>query len=399
MGEVKIKNDKIIVNYCRSKSKKQRTFDLVLPYINDTEIVFTLVAEQRSSGSWKPVKAVINTEETTADEEEAANDLADLMWYIYPKKERGRKLPPIVDSWEKGDLIIAACLNERYKAKHLTAAQQEKLEWDKKSSVPDPDRLICWWPEPATWKSLKEIKKLFKTNAVKEMSVAFYTFSQYFKRPDIQKEMRKYWEELREITEDPEEFAAIGASIKTEEYARYLRRLKTTLLFFKKNDIPFNLTLGDVEQAEEFFKKERLNPLDQLSWAKAAYAFKPMPDFLVEEQILAGPCSIIGKKEKIKASLSFLSRLPGASPVPDAVGAAIYAGDKHISSTVFWFNPAATPETVDKTIEAVMQELVKRGVKEIVTIDEMLPFESFWEFEGLSLRVPDDWLNAAASRQ
>ncbi|HBT48976.1 MAG TPA: hypothetical protein DEA61_03845 [Caldanaerobacter subterraneus] len=45
-------------------------------------------------------KAIIDVEETTANEEEAANGLANLMWYIYPEKERGKVLPTVVN-WRR----------------------------------------------------------------------------------------------------------------------------------------------------------------------------------------------------------------------------------------------------------------------------------------------------------
>ncbi|ERM91311.1 MULTISPECIES: hypothetical protein [Caldanaerobacter] len=59
MAEIKDKEDKIIINYCRPKSRKQRTFNLVFPYLNDNEIALTLVVEQRSSGNWKPVRQLL----------------------------------------------------------------------------------------------------------------------------------------------------------------------------------------------------------------------------------------------------------------------------------------------------------------------------------------------------
>jgi hypothetical protein len=82
------RKDKIIINYSQSKGGKQRSFNLVFPYINDTEIDVVLVVEESDSEEWNPLKAIIDKEETTADEEEAAKDLADLTWHIYSRKER-----------------------------------------------------------------------------------------------------------------------------------------------------------------------------------------------------------------------------------------------------------------------------------------------------------------------
>ncbi len=268
--------------------------------------------------------------------------------------------------------MIAACLSEKYGEKFFTAKQQENLE----KEVLNSDRLICWWPDPLIWESAKKFKESFNSLPFNEIAVPFYTFKEYFKRPDIQAEMQKYWDELEEISESPQEFAVIGESIKADEYAKYLRGLKTTLLFLKKNNIPFKLTLGNVERAEEFFKKENLDPFQLDSWITAAPIFEPMSDFLIEEQVLTGPSSIITGKEEIKACLSFLSHFPYVAPVPDAVGAVVYAGDKHVSSTVFWFNPATTIEIVNKAMEAALEELNKRGVEKIVMIEEIVPFET-----------------------
>ncbi|EGD51888.1 hypothetical protein TheetDRAFT_1280 [Thermoanaerobacter ethanolicus JW 200] len=387
MRKIVNRKDKIIINYSQSKGGKQRSFNLVFPYINDTEIDVVLVAEESDSGEWNPLKAFIDKEETTADEEEAAKDLADLTWHIYSRKERKKLLPPVVNLWEEGNLIIAACLSEKYGEKFFTAKQQENLE----KEVLNSDRLICWWPDPVIWESAKKLKESFNLLPFNEIAVPFYTFKEYFKRPDIQAEMQKYWDELEEISESPQEFAVIGKNIKVDEYAKYLRGLKTTLLFLKKNNIPFKLTLGNVDQAEEFFKKENLDPFQLDSWIIAAPIFEPMSDFLIEEQILTGPSSVITGKEEIKACLSFLSHFPYTAPVPDAIGAVVYAGDKHISSTVFWFNPATTIEIVNKTMEEALEELNKRGAEKIIMIEEMVPFETSWEGEGLLLQIPEGW--------
>ncbi|TCO54553.1 hypothetical protein EV203_1495, partial [Caldanaerobacter subterraneus] len=143
MRKIVNREDKIIINYSQSKGGKQCSFNLVFPYINDTEIDVALVAEQSDSGEWNPLKAIIDKEETTADEEEAAKDLADLTWHIYSRKERKKLLPPVVNLWEEGNLIIAACLSGKYGEKFFTAKQQENLE----KEVLNSDRLICWWPD------------------------------------------------------------------------------------------------------------------------------------------------------------------------------------------------------------------------------------------------------------
>jgi hypothetical protein len=54
-------------------------------------------------------------------------------------------------------------------------------------------------------------------------------------------------------------------------------------------------------------------------------------------------------------------------------------------------NPVTTIEIMDKAMEAALEELNKRGVEKIIMIEEMVPFETSWEGEGLLLRIANDW--------
>jgi len=56
----------------------------------------------------------------------------------------------------------------------------------------------------------------------------------------MQAEMQKYWDKMGKLSESLQKFAVIGKSIKADEHAKYLRSLKTTLFFLKKNTFPLN---------------------------------------------------------------------------------------------------------------------------------------------------------------
>ncbi|SMB96135.1 SEC-C motif-containing protein [Thermanaeromonas toyohensis ToBE] len=393
MPRIRNKADKVIVDYCRPSGGERRSFALCLTHLNGYEAAFTLVAERRPSGAWKPLRAAVDVDETDADPDEVARDLADLRWYIFPARERGRVLPPVIAVWEEGDLVVAACLSDRYGGKRLPYAEQERWSGsDAEGEAPDPGRFLCWWPDPEAWDASKEAAEHLKLVPVKEIAVNFFPFGEWFKRADVIREMEEYRTELEEAEDDPELLAEVLADIRAEEYARYLRRVRTMLLYCRERNISAKVVVGDVRRAEAFFKEKGLDALEPPAWAAASAVFEPMPDFLIEELGFCGPLGVAASGQKLKAALSLISHLPGVAPAPDAVGAVVHAGTRHVASLVAWVNPLGGWEAVEGAVDALVEELSRRGVKEMTMIDGLLPFEACPCCGRLSLRVPDDWL-------
>jgi len=46
---------------------------------------------------------------------------------------------------------------------------------------------------------------------------------------------------------------------------------------------------------------------------------------------------------------------------------------------------------VNKAVEEALGELNKRGAEKIIMIEQIAPFETSWEDEGLLLQIPEDW--------
>lgn len=193
-------SDGLVVRYRRPRGGTRKDFDLCLHYLNGTEVGFVLTAEREKDGRWRVLQAAIDAGETEMVAE-AAQDFSFLRWYVFPKKERGRVLPPVVALWDVGGLSVAACLPPERGGKALPLAQQERWFSDKPGGEPpDPDRLLCWWPDPEAWESSKEIAKTCKLLPLGSVDVSFFTFSQWKQRTDVKRE----FEELAEFLEESE---------------------------------------------------------------------------------------------------------------------------------------------------------------------------------------------------
>jgi len=147
LPEIATKDDRVVVEYQKGSGKKIRRFDLGLDYLGGSFLAFTLVAEEKANGAWRILRAEIDSDDTTADPDDAADDLADVRWHIFSSRERGRKLSPAVAFWEKENLVLAACLSDRYAAQKTPFAEQEKQLED----MPDPEKLLCCWPSRDAW--------------------------------------------------------------------------------------------------------------------------------------------------------------------------------------------------------------------------------------------------------
>ena len=400
MPEVVLSEHSFAIRYRRPSGGAVRSFDLALRYLNGTELAFTLTVQRNARGEWKVLRAEIDPEETDADIEEAARDLAALQWRIFPTGERGRSLPPLVALWERDGLVLAACLPEKYGEKRLPLARQE--EWfaeDPDEDPPDPERFLCWWPDPDAWGFTEKTFSFLRLTPAEEVAVSFFSFSEWFRRPDIAREMDEYLAELEDIENDPQTRAEVMAEIRAEEYAKYLRRFRTILLCYRKKGVRTKVVVGNVRRAEAYFAEKKLDPHDPSAWAAASCVFEPMPDFLLEEVKPCGPLGVVSAGQKLRAAVSAYSHWPETAPGIDLVAAAVFAGARHLSSLYVWLNPLAEwGRTAEKAVDALFAELCRRGVREVSLVDGVFPFEACPHCGGLSLRAPAAWQRAEPVR-
>lgn len=393
------RDDCIIIHYRRPRGGKRKDFDLCLDYLNGTEVSFTLTAERQKDGLWRVFRAIIDTEETEMITE-AVRDLTFLRWYIFPRKERRRILPPIVALWDVGNLTVAACLSPEMDGKSLSLAQQE--EWFSETcenEPPDSDRLLCWWPESVVWKDSKDFLKDYKLTTV---DVSFFTFSQWKQRTDVKcsfEELESFPKEYKSFGAefsgdfDEEIHSEIAAEILTEEYINHIRCVRTSLAFFKKHGIPVRVTLGNAEYASAFFTEKGLDPDDPAAWSQVSLAFPEMPEFVLEEIGSSGPLGVVTKNSKLKAVITCYSHYPN-SPVIDLVAATVYMGSQNLVTVACWLNPlkSVDPTATEKAVNILLEELSRRGVKEISVIDGVLPFKVCSCCKDLAFFVPDELL-------
>lgn len=397
----------LAVRYRRPQGGKRREFDLCLRYLNGTEVCFTLSVERGKNGKWKVLQAVVDAGESAMGVE-AVQDFAFLRWYIFPKKERGRVLPPVVALWDVSELTVAACLPPERGGKALPLAQQERwFSGDPESEPPDPGRLLCWWPDPAAWEVSRKTAETLKLVPANAVDVSFYTFSQWKQRADTKRELERLEALLREGTpdaelpdrEDERIIAEIMADTLAEDYASYVRRVRTSLAFFKKRGIPVRVTLGDTARASEIFASEGLDPHNSAAWAQVSSAFPEMPDFVLEEYGSCGPLGVVRRAGDLKAAITCYSHWPD-SPVMDMAAAAVCMGSQHLVNIACWLNPLKTGDSgaVEKAVDALCEELQRRGVKKIAMIDGVFPFEVCPCCGEMISRVPDEWTAPAPVR-
>lgn len=324
--------------------------------LNGKKVEIDLVIKRKKDGTHKVVELLLPKNLS----EEEIDDIADIHWYVFPKKERGQKLFPIIDCWEKDETVLTACLSPKYGLTKRTFAEQwAPLENENVSH--DPARLLCWWPDSRAWEAMKEIN----SGPLKEHVFPFYTFSEWFKRPDT----------------GNVSYTERG----TEYYARYLRRLRTILLFCRQKGIKAKLTVGNIESAYRYFKEKRLDPNEQPSWAFVATQFDEMPDVLVEKKLPCGPVGILDPKQGTVATVSYYSHMP-EFPSIDCVGASLYSGNTPLCDLLAWPNPLAGEKVYKETAEALFDTFREYAVKKVYTVDGVLPFEACPECGNMSIR-------------
>lgn len=330
-------NEEYSVQYQHYSGGRKQSFDLLMDYLQGTVVTFSLLVEQKHNGNWKVLSATIDEDETTADPEEALEDLAELRWHIFPDKERGRKIPPVVAVWETDRLVIAACLSDKYSRERFAAKKQEE---------PSAERRLCWWPDSAAWDMGKQVVSHMKQMALGGMEIQFYPFSKWAARPDVVQEVEELFSVISGDDDDPEPLQSPHAEMYADLYAQYLRRMRTMLLYLTQRKIAAKIVL-------EQTKNE-------------------MPDFVMEEISQTGPVGIVDGK--IIAVVSSHSHWPKGNTGIDMIGATIYTGTTHLTSLLFWPNPLVD-DSEEKATDALLQELTKRCVQKVIMADQILPFE------------------------
>lgn len=347
----------------KQKSKKLQAYNLKLPYINDKQIAIKLTVNNK-----RPVKIEIDHFNTTVKRRLAEVLLSDLHFVVRNKNERDEITEPVVAEWIKGDKLIAACLDKKYKVKEAVPGEIEDPLEDI-IEISDPDRLICWWPDPMAW---EEMDELLKTAPVEEITLPFFTFREFFKRPDIAADVKRFTKKISRVEKDPGKAEKKIRRYKSNKYSKYIHKLKTVIFFAKKNNVNVKITVGNVEEALEFFKKENMNALDIKSWAAAADIFQPMGKYMVEEEVINPILSL----DDIKAVIYGLSHMPKIAPEPDAVRIITFADQKPVFSTVIWFNPADVEVAQKESSDIIIEEIERLGIKEVYFEENFLNFET-----------------------
>ena len=142
-------NEELTVQYQHYHGGERESIDLIMDYWQGTVVAITLLAVKKHNGNWTVLRATINEDETTAEPNEALESISELRWHVFPIKEHGRKMPPVVAMWEMGDLRVAACLSYKYSKERFAIRQQEE--------APSTERRLCWWPDSESWELAKQI--------------------------------------------------------------------------------------------------------------------------------------------------------------------------------------------------------------------------------------------------
>lgn len=356
-------------------NRKFHTYYLELPYINNQKINIRLTVNQKKQ---TPVKAEIDYDRTTVEPEKAEKLLLDMHWVIKRRNEEEDIISPIITTWEQGDTLIAACLDKKYKIKKASIREQIDLTEDDALEIPDNDRFICWWPDPEIW---NELEGYLKMAPVTEITLPFFTFNEFHKRPDIEADTAAFIKKIQAKESSAKKIENKIKEYKSRKYAEYLHRLKTAALFGIKNNIDVKVTLASVEEALEFFKREKMDPLSSTSWAAAADVFPSMEEYVVEEGVIEP----IRSMSSLSAVVYGISYMPKINPVPDAVRIITYADKRPIFNTVIWFNPADIETAKEESSQIIMDELDRLGVEEIYFE------ESFLSFKTLAASTTGTW--------
>ncbi len=372
--------EKLVITYAHKKNTtKPRRFHLGIGHVASNPINFTLSAEKRPNEQWRPLSVEIDAEETFVDLSLAYTSLADLQWHIFNRKERDRVLAPIVGLWEEDELYVVACLSDRYGGMRLPFVKQEAWFLEENSGtntldVPDPSRLLCWWPDTDAWDMAKQIvKNMASIPGTNSIDINFFTFSEWLARPDINKWLAEYFVQSSiELQTDTKEYKELFAEIQIEYYAQYLRRLRTMFLYFRQKNIPTRVMLGNNKQAAAYFAQNNLSPYEPMSWASVSHIFEMMPEFVFEQANPFAPLYIVNPTMKLTATVYFICHLED-SPIADAIGVIIYTAKQQIANLVAWLNPLSDIKAYDAALDEIVEKLISYGVEDISILGGNFP--------------------------
>ena len=345
----------------RKIEKRSKDFFVPLTLPGGTETDVQIIARRRKDGTYAVAEILLDR---SLDERDVAN-IADLYWYIFPAEQRGRKLPPIVDSWIKGETIIAACLNQRYGGDREPWGYQLSRLSDG-ANPPGLERVLCWWPDRQAWEIARGVVSQTKFVPNVGFAYPFYTFSQWFARPDV----------------------SVNHTDRATEYARYICKLRTILLYHKQRNHKVKVTLGNVDAAMQYFKENRLDPNDQTSWSNVVTEFGEMPEVFVERKYPCGPIGVVRSGTERVAVVNIISHLPGVAQSPDCVGVAVFDGNIKFCQIFIWCNPLFSESFHEKALDILFVECKELDVDKFVFNDSILPFEVCPECGKMVLREP-----------
>jgi len=359
-----------VIAYNSSQGKESYILRLAMPFMGKHTINFELVIEKQKE-KWVPIKVSAIGEEGGVLLSESVFELSNIWWEIIHKDDKNKIVPPIIEFWEIGTILIAACLPKKY---HPKTPIQDQI---KENETLDPARSICWWPNPHAWEKALEAVYYLKEHSMPTITLSFFTQKEWLKRDDIQKTINKFVEcfaeHIAEQDDGPEVNKGVLSFFISYQYNSYLRDLRTQFLCFKKNNIKIDLRIGDVELAKKYFKDTRKDPEEPGSWINATHNFEAMPYVVREEILPSGPLGII-KETETEAVTRICSILPGYSMDADAIVVSLLVGSNHIKDLVFWPNPGSEI-TLDKTQSVVSEELKNLKIKKISSANKITPLE------------------------
>ncbi len=323
---------------------------LTLPGGTETEV--QIIAHRRKDGTYAVSEILLDI---SLDKRDVAN-IAELCWYIFPAEQRGRKLPPIVESWIEDETVIAACLNHQRYGGDREPWGQQLARLSDETNPPGPERMLCWWPDRQAWEIARGVVSQTKFVPNVGFAYPFYTFSEWFARPDV----------------------SVNHTDRATEYARYICKLRTMLLYHMQRNYKVKVTLGNVDTAMQYFKENRLDPNNQTFWSNVVTEFGEMPEVFVERKYPCGPVGVVRSGIERVAVVNMISHLPGVAQSLDCVGAAVFDGDVELCRIFIWCNPlfsaSFSASFFEKAMDALFAECDKLNVSQLMFNDNLVPF-------------------------